>query len=225
MFQKLNSIDTKIKDSVFGYIRCQGKQLSLRNVPALISYIALNYYYHNEYFAKYGQQVQLSNNNMTITKQEILEDKEDIDNTTYGNTWIDSVIPQIVSWRLQMSVDNHILFGLFSKDIRIDEDCVFDDDDKPFYAFENDGTLSYEDGNGTECETDNYNWSELLEDQWSLILNTEDKTISLQKDKSSEIIAIYENIQTGNSIKYKLGINLYEKDDNVSLIDFDLSVQ
>ena len=224
MFQRLNSIDTKIKDSVFGYIKSQGQKLSLRNVPALISYITLNYYYHNEYFAKFGQQVALSNNNMAITKQETPEDKEGTENTTYGDTWIDSAIPQIAIWTLQMSVNHFILFGIFSKDTRLDEDCACDDDDKPYYAIENDGTRWFKDGNGNQCEAD-YKWKELLKDKLILILNTENKTISVQKDKSSEIVLVYKNIQTGNGIKYKLGINLYAEDDSVTLIDFDLSLQ
>ena len=95
LFQKLNSVESRIKDSVFGYIRSTASQLFIHNIPALISYIALNYYYHNEYFAKYGQQVKVTNNNMTLTKIKNLSDKQKFENTTYGNTWIDTAIPQI----------------------------------------------------------------------------------------------------------------------------------
>ena len=100
VFQKLNSIDSSIKDFVFGYVRSMEKQLSLCNVPALISYITLNNYYHNEYFSKYGKQVILSNNNVTVTKQRTVG--SNYDNTTYGNTWIDSIIPQIATWILSV---------------------------------------------------------------------------------------------------------------------------
>ena len=74
VFQKLNSIDNRIKHSVFGYVRSIEAQLSICNIPVLISYITLNYYYHNEYFSKYGQQVKLSNNNMTVTKIKTLNE-------------------------------------------------------------------------------------------------------------------------------------------------------
>ena len=102
MFKKLSTIDTKIKDSVFGYIRSMKSKLFLDNIAALICYICLNYYYHGEYFAKYGQQVKLSKNNMTITKIQKLDGIYCFDNTTYGNTWIDTSIPLIATWRLKM---------------------------------------------------------------------------------------------------------------------------
>ena len=106
VFGKLNSINSEIRDSVFGYVRSMEKQLSLCNVPALISYITLDYYYHNEYFAKYGKQVKLSNNNMTVTKQETLETKCSHQNKTYGNIWIGSICPQIVKWTLRVSKES-----------------------------------------------------------------------------------------------------------------------
>ena len=203
VFQKLNSIDNRVKDSVFGYIRVKEKQLSLDNIPALISYITLNYYYHNEYFAKHGKQVKLSNNNMTVTKQEIIEDREEYENTTYGNTWIDSTIPQIARWTLRFDIEISsagLTVLLLSNDNRLDEECC-KADDEPYYGFDSSGTLFYDvddaDCSANEGDTDIY----LNPGQFSIILNTRNKTICLEKDDSSEVIWIFKNIETGKSIK------------------------
>ena len=227
VFKKLKTVDMSIKDSVFGYIRSMQTELRICNIPALISYIALNYYYHNEYFAKFGEQVKLANNNMTVTKMKQSSDKDYYENTTYGNTWIDSNIEQIATWTLKMPTSDFCL-AMISKDDKIDG--WLSEHDAPYYGLdleEGEDANECNDGeHANECEfefpRDLTHLSDLIGVEISVILDTMKQTIVFKVNKSSEIVAKYSKIQIGDKIKYKLGINLFNIEDSVSLIDFDL---
>ena len=184
IFQKLNSIDNKIKYSVFGYIRWWQTQKSLDNIPALISYLVLNYYYHNEYFAKCGTRVKLSNNNMTVAKYETVGDGY---NTTYGNTWIDSNIPQIAKWRLKLKWTGLIFISIVSKDDKVDDGFMYDDC-IPFYSFGIDGSRWTKEGDFDDKYLTNPagNWEDIVLDEFALILDTKNNTIGVQKDESAQ---------------------------------------
>ena len=216
VFKKLNTIDTRIKDSVFGYVRSMESKLCLDNIPALISYITLNYYYHNEYFAKFGKQVKLSNNNMTVTKFEQLKKRQYFSNTTYGNIWIDSNIPQIATWTLKMP-NATFGVGMRSKDDNVDlwQGC------KPYYVLDLEDSCEHDDDDNESKFQDWDDLDYLIGAEISVILDTMNRTIVFKVKKSSSIVAEYSKIQIGEKIKYKLGIHLYDIKDTVSLIDFD----
>ena len=199
-------------------------KLFLENVPALISYISLNYYYHGEYFSKYGQQVKLSKNNMTVTKIKQLHDRGyyDRNNTTYGNTWIDTNIPQIATWRLKLSMveEGVIYFCMLSKDNQVDGACI-DWNDRPCYAFgTNNGGAYYPSG----CKFNNC-WFKVGVDNISIILNTKKKTVDVKDNESSNITTVYKDLEIGDKIRYKLGIILHKPGDSATMIDFDLHLQ
>ena len=209
VFTKLNSIETRIKDSVFGYIRSMESKLCLDIIPALISYITLNYYYHDEYFAQSGKHVQLSNNNMTVTKTPKYDGKDYslnlvpmyVPNTTFGNIWIDSDIPQIGTWKLKLDVALDVGIFIISKDEKVNKyPCMYD---KPYYR---------EVVRGYWCP------------QISVTFNTMNKTIVWKRmNESNDVFAEHRGIQIGENIKYKLGVSLEQKGDTISLLDFDLN--
>ena len=60
----------------------------------MICNLCILYYFHGEYFEKAGDDIQISNDKMTITK---IRGGSGWNNTSYGKTWIDSSIPKIVS--------------------------------------------------------------------------------------------------------------------------------
>ena len=216
-YRKLNSIDNRTKDSVFGYIRLMERELSFDNIPDLISFLILLYYYHNEYFAKYGEQVKVSNDNMIITN--LIQYPRC---TVYGNTWIDTNIPQIAIWKLKISVrDRDFGITMSSKDTRLNHVNPYFPNDNPWYALS---------PNWNEAHDDPYLFIEPWWDwrhscSFSVILDTKNRTISVRKDEDSELLMIYQGIDIGEGIKYKLGVILYSKGDNATLIDFDLRLQ
>eukprot|EP01084_Bolivina_argentea_P037168 68723_1 len=106
-FKKFKQINDRCKDIVFGYIRSMECKFSDWNIPDMISYICLSFYYHGEHFAKKGNNVELSNNKMTITqiKKFIKKSKycrnwesELLYNATYCNVWIESNLNKIAKW-------------------------------------------------------------------------------------------------------------------------------
>ena len=109
------------KYCVFGYVRENEITLSLTcTIPTVISYLCLCYFTHGEYFEKAGNDVSVSDNQMTITKMH-----QDCNwlNTVYGKVWTKSHIPQIIKWTLKIDKivdpsDHNIYFGIASTDTK-----------------------------------------------------------------------------------------------------------
>ena len=114
-FKQLKSIKKDTRFTVFGYVRQNENKLSLYcNIPSMISYLCLSYYYHGEYFEKAGHDIQISNDKMTVTK---VTQECNWDNAAYGKTWIDSSIDQIVKWKFKINtLERSIYICLVSKD-------------------------------------------------------------------------------------------------------------
>eukprot|EP01084_Bolivina_argentea_P203798 348005_1 len=83
MFKQTKNVNDKVKDLIFGYVkRIEKQHLQLEmEVPVMISYVILLFYFENEYFDKPGQGIIISKDKMTITKQSNAD--VDFDNTTY----------------------------------------------------------------------------------------------------------------------------------------------
>ena len=240
IFETSKFIDQVYQDFVFGYVRLMmEKQLHSNNIPQLIPYLILNYFFHGEYFAKYGEQVNVSDNKLCVTKEESITDDiydtefRDLHNTTYGNTWIDSSIPQIAKWTLSASVDytehSGVTLYFLSKDDKTDDFCGRKADE-PFYGVNHDARRSatcspynetYLPEFYYEPWEDNFG-KRLFDNQpFCIILNTKDKTICVEKSNDQKF-TIYDDIQTGKNIRYKLGVRLFKKGDGVLLLDFDI---
>ena len=96
------------KYTVFGYIRnIESKRTFTCDIPMMIIYICLTYYFHGEYWYKYGHDLVISKDKTSITKAFNANNK---DNRAFGKNWIDMKHPQIVKWRFKF---NQI--GEFSK--------------------------------------------------------------------------------------------------------------
>eukprot|EP01084_Bolivina_argentea_P037165 68717_1 len=195
----LKSINTDIKYTVFGYIReCETKLCLHTNIPIMVSYICLSYYFHGEYFDKCSNDIVISNSTNTITKKEGHNSNNSINNivsawcnTTYGKLWIESDIDQIAKWTLKL---NHCgintFIGLMSKDNRINSNCSTSKD-KPYYAVFHAGSTDY---NDNTCVYNNNMVTFKNGDIMIFILNTQKRCISIQKNNDVQF-CIYENIQ------------------------------
>ena len=58
--KQLKFVNKQYKYTVFGYIREKENELLLHNIPSIISYLSLTYYFHGEYFDKYGKHLKRS---------------------------------------------------------------------------------------------------------------------------------------------------------------------
>eukprot|EP01084_Bolivina_argentea_P037159 68702_1 len=216
--KQLKQINDHTKRSVFGYVREIQEKLSLPNIPILISYLCLSYYYHNEYFSKSGHQIEISNDKMSIKK---ITGDCNYKNTTYCNTWIQSTSNKIAKWTFKTNKYCEDINGGFyicfvsNYDDKINEDCsVYELKYMPNYAFYPtcDEVIVFDNDQGEDVMDEYIDLSK----QFTIVLNLKQKTIGYE---SSNII---KNIEIGNDIKYKLAINIYETGCGISLIDFDL---
>ena len=235
--KQMKCIKQDIKFTVFGYIRQNENNLSLFcNVPSMISYLCLSYYFHGEYFEKVANDVNVSNDKMTITK---ISNTNNWKNTSYGKTWIDSIIPQIVEWKFKINkmltgASGGIFLCVVSMDDRLNEDCNEKKNikiDYPNYGFNSNGFTSVNDSNGAHKsgEWKWYNFPSLMEKKWSnhyyegdimsMIINTKSRVIYFQKQGGTKVPVI-ENITISKDTKYKMAVSFYYNSCSVSLIDF-----
>ena len=165
--KQVKSIKKETQFTVFGYVRQNENKMALFcNIPSMICYLCLSYYYHGEYFEKAGDDLQISNDKMTITK---VSNKVNWLNTAYGKTWIDSNIDQIAEWKFKMNkLENYICICLVSKDNRLNEDCSIGDD-APNFGFCDYGRILIFGGKPTNGF---YGSSFHQTDQVSMILDT-----------------------------------------------------
>ena len=66
--KKLSKIDERTKDAVIGWIRETEKELSMNHTPLMISSLCILFFFAEEIFEFYGDNVEASNNHKTITK-------------------------------------------------------------------------------------------------------------------------------------------------------------
>ena len=217
LWKQLKSIEQETQLTVFGYIRQNQNKLSLFcNVPDGISYLCLSYYYfHGEYFEKAGNDIQISNDEMTVAK---VVDHTDWNNTSYGKRWIDSAIPQIIEWKFKINkisdLDDSICFCLVSCDSRINADCnAFYD--APNFGFCNTGAVIKKDPDA-EIVRISDRFESHQGDIISMTLDTKSGKLYFQKN-DEERLCYVENV---SCCTYKMAISLKHKLNSVSLVDF-----
>ena len=221
---QLKHINDAIKYCVFGYVRSFESLLTLidgnKQIPVLISYLCLIYYYHGEFFLKCGDDIKISENKQMIIKESSICG---YNNTSYGSTWIKSNDNLICKWSLFINDINdkkttsvgNIWIAIVSKDDKINNDCSTDND-RPNYSFSNNIHV-FLCGKGSTVNMVKFNKNDHIE----IILNTKLKTISFKRiNFDNDYVVIFKDIEKHEKIKYKLAIQLYSKNDSVTINDF-----
>ena len=212
--KQLKRIKNDIRFTVFGYLRQNENKLALFcNIPALISYLCLSYYYHGECFYKPGHDIKISDDKMRITK---IENNEDLMNTSYGKTWIDPSIHQSVRWKFNINKLMIVMYiKLVSKYIRINGNAS-ESVDAPFFAFNNCATKAVYGGESpNHYVSTNFRENE----QISMIFNTKIKELHVELHDGKKIL-LWKNMPIADGVKYKMAITMYSKQDSISLTDF-----
>lgn len=185
------SVPQATKDCVAGYIRetqrIMPKNNPYYNIPSLIKYVVIYYYYQREIFNKHGKLIKLTENNTVATKE-----KAKIYNNVFGSTSIDFSKNIIYKWEfkildLDKYAPNHIGIGICCQDDIKPHHyrCFIDEND----CKENIRLLCWNTG-GTEC-TNNYSVSNdrlpfIEDDIVKMELNTTQKTFTFTvNDKES----------------------------------------
>ena len=99
--KQLKMLDNSDKSLVFGFIKMMEKKSNLIAIPLLVFYNILGYYYIHDYFEKCGDDLQISEDKMTITK--ITKHRDWNDNNAYGKLWFKSNGNEIATWKFRMN--------------------------------------------------------------------------------------------------------------------------
>eukprot|EP01084_Bolivina_argentea_P080488 145780_1 len=213
-FIRLKLFNERLRNVIFGYIKQEQKELS-SNIPMNVYYLCLAYHSHGEYFEEHGKSLQLSKDQMTITKVIIsdLSPSDAIDCRAIGHEIIDSNKHIVAKWSFNIDECKNIAFGFMicnfcgNGEWRIGPKfncrgtamlrmgCSFNDKDEKYFMF-NKG------------------------DKVSVILNTKQKTISAQKNEV-KVQCIIKNIPIGAMKLYKIAVFAYKKSDQITITDFE----
>ena len=215
ILKRLKQIDTKFKLPVFGFIRETENDLSsLLNIPMMIYYLCLAYYFEQDYFEKCTKNMTISANKMTVTHNGIDPGWA----YSWCKQWVDSHVFQITKWKIKI---NRIPSF---KSMRID----IASDDKQNTGFIRPESANYRMYNNMNTTTYSYKkWSINkfggiifnTGDILSIILNTRMRTISVIKN-DDPIQVIWQNIQIDTSIRYRLCVICCHDGNSASLIYF-----
>ena len=223
--EKIDFIDQDLKDTVSGYIHELEKSLSIENIPSLIVYIILAFYCKpNEYFASCGKDILISNNNMTISK---IASPQSWLNTSYCNEWIDSTKNLIVSWTLKIDKNNAnskhkkyggIRFGFVSHDDK--QDDSFDSNSicseiRPVYKYNASGSIAI---NGRHSR--NKRATPSAEGDTIIITLDIPSKCAFIKVNDKEKAILFEDMEVGQDIRYKLAISIYRIKSQITLKSF-----
>lgn len=244
------TVDQRSKDTIFGYIREVMHKSYLHNIPVVINYMCLNYYFMID-FKTYGDSVILSTSKYAIANnniKDIIKTKRSILNqTVFGNYNIDSSHVEYI-WRFKMkcflNIPYHIKIGIDTSDKRRKHSDYSSEHqyqnisainhDNCFYCFD----IEYDDHN-TEItpitfdgdsyqQTDTYQFYDIERSihYSTLILNTKDKTLKFfingYEFYETQVI---KGISVNNDIIYHLFISLekFHHSNSIQLIEFETS--
>ena len=216
---KIKFVDDNSRYLVFGYFRRYQNELNQSQssnpfciIPELISYTCLLFYYLSEFFDKFdSEQIEVSDDKMTITKKGTNADYWN--NTTYGNTWINSMDDLKVAWKMKINHNElNICIGISPQDTCSDywSQC------KQCYSYGISGTASIcseitnFEGKSPKADTG---------DVVQLILDLTKASLYI-KVNNTEPFLIADEVIKGKDVKYKLAITLSSIGESISILDF-----
>ena len=219
----LKTVADRHKSAVFGYIRQKEAQLLLRNIPSMIAYLCLQFYFHGEYFEKCSDDLEISPDKKTVTK---IQNGLTWNNLAYGKVWINSISNCIAKWKFKIDYLHrstywqHFVIYFLSKEHDPGHSAMYvRDPERPFYVICGNGCCySHESMDSSQpiAKLDAFT----INDEIILTLNTIQKTIWMQVN-GRQNQCLFVNITSNEAIKYKVGIMLFDLKYSISLIDFD----
>lgn len=209
------------KYAVFGYIREWEKKNKLQsNIPEMLIYLFLAYYFHGERFIKAGHDIQISKDKLQITKVFGANSKQ---NRSFGKHWISSICDKIIKWTFKI---NHIgeystiYIGLVTND----DDANSNNDFNAKYWIAIHGNR----GMSTRRYKVNaaYTWSrgQSFKKNEELILNynTGIQKFSAENKDGNLDLPICRNVAFGPDVRYKIAVCMENRNDKITLMDFGI---
>ena len=182
-----------------------------QNVPNEIPSLCTLYYQLIDYFEIIANDASVSNNGYTLTKK-----KGGWNNASWCSFIINSTDACIYKWCIKYSSHNFFI-GIASDNIKTD--IAFDEINGnkfycicPIYKTKKCHEMNYFEVIGADKCTINDKMEMWLE------LNMKNKTFSIYDDKSQ--IILFENVVSGEHIKYRLAITAYGTDAEITINEF-----
>ena len=216
-FDKLKHIEQSQKDIVYGYIHEVQLLLpnddSFYNIPSLVIFTCLAYYYPDEYFTKYNENIEINDKKDTICSSD-----DDVTGTTaYGNIDIIGTKYFQYEWEFEIiKMNDYVAIGIDSSGKSYTEDQFHDGENTNlFYAYESDSPFGLKytiDGSYTYG-----NVALVVGDKIKMILNIKDKTLQYHINDKNQGIAFDDIDFSGNKI-YNMAVMVYTS--SVKLLNF-----
>ena len=223
-FNKLKLLPKTVKYLVSGYIHQKQTQNASSKDPLLIIYLVLRYFFDGEYFEKAGNDLEISDDGMSIERITQPSASNSLSNTVYGSKWIESNSNKLVRWKFKIESigkgyqyfdtqrqpetsvnrDEHgnIFIGIASKDDGLNQYWAHADN-KPCYKY--------------MVPRFYYMTREPIH-EFVLELNT--STGKFEGKPSTDLYP--DTVLKGNDIRYKLAVCLTGKDAKLTLTHFEI---
>ena len=221
-FARLKQIDGRCRSIVFGYVRQMQNVYSLSNIPSIISYFCLGFYFQDEYFEKAADYIQISDDKRTITAT---ESTKNFYTGAIGSKCIDPKLHQIATWTFKINkvFDTDDTRKLSRKwravseriIIRIISNIADYGVSGPSYGFCSRGCRYIR--RAFRC---GWPYPFTKGDIVTVKLDTKERKYMARKN-DEKWINVHEGIQV-KGVRYKIAVYLPAKDGSVTLIDFKL---
>ena len=222
-FDRIKDIEQTQKDIVYGFIRgaqqlLPNEENSYYNIPSLVIFTCLAYYYNTEYFSKYGEAIELNDEKDTISNETWSG------YTAYGQIDIFDGECAKFEWEFYViNLDDYIAIGIDSSNKGYTEQEFHDCDNKnAYYAYESDSPYgliySYQKSHSPPKIQEMYG-NYLLEkgDTIKMELNVVDKTLKFYINDKDQGIA-FKHIDFTDNKRYNMAVMLTKS--KVKLINF-----
>ena len=229
--KQLKEIDTNTKYTVSGFIRGQHKSLFkssryalFQNIPISISSLCTLYYHTRDYFKIFNEEkFSVTDNNKTLSKEK--NDSKWI-NSSFASWLISSTDKCVYKWHLK--VTNKEINGEIPVVIGIASDPYNAND--PFYIGKRRKYYAYYPAsNSKRCHTsicyyfestatiEPVSWKK-NEEEICLELDLKERKLSVYKDEKKQVV--FEEIETGKNINYRLAVTIQRVGCKVSITNF-----
>ena len=223
---RLKSADDKTKYVVFGYSRTKMNELAVE-IPMMIQYLFLMYYWIEEKFTIHGKQLQIDSSNKNHIIGNNKTDYSHSYNTVYGNNVIDMNDTSIIEYKWTFEYSNIAPFGTYfgidSSNNKWINDCIHRDrgnSNEKYYSICINGKIYNYD---LEWWLNSHGYDE--EGILHLKLNMKDKSLFFKMDNNKAWMSINTDVDFEDN-KFNMAVSVPKwsaSNQSVKLISFDMT--
>ena len=234
--QQLREIDTDTKYTVSGYIRKKHKSLFksnrnalFQNIPIAISSLCTLYYHSKDYFEILNEKkFSITNNNKTLSKVKDGDWGLGWNNTSFASWSISSTDECVYKWHLKFAnkktySDIAVVMGIASDPYNVNDAFYVKGNSRKYYAY----CPTYNRKKSHNSVHDDFENTAIIswrksEEEICLELDLKTRTLSVYKDEKKEVV--FDGIESGKNINYRLVVTIQRVGCKVSITNFEFIV-